>query len=169
MSNKSGNEASIYIRLDTYTYPVIFPTDKYGDEYKYNIPTTPLPDEEQETLETLISSDPLRRLEPEEVAILWKNRFHLLKRPEALPKFLLSARWNVLDDVVEVKKLMKVWEPIAPESAIELLDSYFADLDVRTYAVERLELLTDNQVMDFLLQLVQVCSSNQLLFVFDNG
>jgi len=31
-------------------------------------------------------------------------RFHCLRRPEALAKVLLSARWNLQEDVVEIRK-----------------------------------------------------------------
>ena len=39
---------------------------------------------------------------------------------------------------------------------MELLDANFADENVRAYTVSRLELLSDDQVVDYLVQLIQV-------------
>jgi len=108
-------------------------------------------------------------------------RRHCLRRPEALPKVLLAANWNNLEDVVEIRKypylfpfhfisvlkfffflnflikrLLKAWSDLRPEVALELLDANFAEEHVRAYAVSRLEMLTDDQVIDYLVQLVQV-------------
>jgi len=55
-----------------------------------------------------------------------------------------------------IKRLLKAWSDLRPEVALELLDANFAEEHVRAYAVSRLEMLTDDQVIDYLVQLVQV-------------
>lgn len=58
--------------------------------------------------------------------------------------------------VCEVHRLLKLWRPITMEVALELLDYHFADEKVRTLAVRRLEKLSNNELQNFLLQLIQV-------------
>ena len=53
-------------------------------------------------------------------------------------------------------RLLEVWTPISLEVALELLDYHFADDKVRSLAVHRLEKLTNEELMLFLLQLTQV-------------
>lgn len=57
----------------------------------------------------------------------------------------------------QVYMLLREWPLIPPEVALELLYCTFTDLTVRRFAVECLEEgLTDDQLSQFLLQLVQV-------------
>jgi phosphatidylinositol-4,5-bisphosphate 3-kinase len=156
VSLQNFDEASIYVRLDSFAHPVIFPTETYSDEYKTKaLVVEPIPESVRPTIETVLASDPLVQITPESARAVWKYRYNVMHRPEALPKVLLSARSEMLDEVQEVKKLLKAWAPMPPEAALELLDSNFADMDVRAYAVTRLELLADDRVLDYLLQLVQ--------------
>ena len=53
-------------------------------------------------------------------------------------------------------RLLKAWKPITLEVALELLDYHFADDRVRSLAVQRLEKLSNEELMVFLLQLTQV-------------
>lgn len=68
----------------------------------------------------------------------------------------MAAKYNTMENVAEIKKLLVAWAPMSPEASLELLDAMFDDTDVRKYAVSRMELFTDGQLLDFLLQLVQV-------------
>ncbi len=51
------------------------------------------------------------------------------------------------------------WRPITMEVALELLDYHFADEKVRTLAVTRLEKLANDELQNFLLQLIQVLTA----------
>ena len=53
-------------------------------------------------------------------------------------------------------RLLSRWTPLRPEVALELLDANFGDEHVRAYAVSRVELLNDSDLVDYLVQLVQV-------------
>ena len=64
--------------------------------------------------------------------------------------------WADLEQVCEVHRLLDVWRPITLDVALELLDYHFADEKVRSLAVRRLEKLANNELQNFLLQLVQV-------------
>ena len=54
-------------------------------------------------------------------------------------------------------RLLKVWRPITLEVSLELLDYHFADDKVRSLAVRQLETLTNDELLCYLLQLIQVC------------
>ena len=56
----------------------------------------------------------------------------------------------------EVHRLLKVWYPITLEVALELLDYHYADEEVRALAVKRIEKISNSELKNFLLQLVQV-------------
>lgn len=53
-------------------------------------------------------------------------------------------------------KLLNEWAVVSPVDALELLDSRYADVYVRRYAITQIEKLTNAQIEDYLLQLVQV-------------
>ena len=55
-------------------------------------------------------------------------------------------------------RLLKIWYPITMEVALELLDYHYADEEVRALAVKRIEKISNSELKNFLLQLVQVRS-----------
>ena len=55
-------------------------------------------------------------------------------------------------------RLLKLWYPITMEVALELLDYHYADEEVRALAVKRIEKISNSELKNFLLQLVQVRS-----------
>ncbi|KAI3637772.1 hypothetical protein MIR68_004421 [Amoeboaphelidium protococcarum] len=153
----SADDPSIFLRMDSFPCAVVYPQEKY--EFDYNLKALEidlLPNFVVDQLWKIIRYDPLTPLSVNDKALLWTNRYYCISIPEALPKIILSARWNYQDDCVEVKKLLKVWAPVSPVSALEMLDCYYGDSDVRSYAVSRLEELSDGQLQDYLMQLVQV-------------
>eukprot|EP01123_Difflugia_compressa_P003694 TRINITY_DN1496_c0_g1_i1.p1 TRINITY_DN1496_c0_g1~~TRINITY_DN1496_c0_g1_i1.p1 ORF type:complete len:482 (-),score=84.89 TRINITY_DN1496_c0_g1_i1:139-1584(-) len=58
--------------------------------------------------------------------------------------------------IQDMHQLINEWAEIQPTDALELLDARYVDSHVRKYAVQRLELLVNAKVEDYLLQLVQV-------------
>ena len=54
-----------------------------------------------------------------------------------------------------VEKLLLQWQPLDPEDTLELLTSKFTQPMVRQYAVERLSCSSDEDLLLYLLQLVQ--------------
>ena len=64
--------------------------------------------------------------------------------------------------------LLKDWPTVDIETALGLLDCSYADLGVRTFAVDCLEeILTDEQLSQYLLQLVQVRVTRKFLREID--
>ena len=110
----------------------------------------------QKELNGIIFTDPLTQLTEPQKELIWKFRSHCATIPEALPKVLRCVNWGDLDMVTETHKLLSIWRPITLEVALELLDYHFADEKVRSLAVKRLEMLSNDELQSFLLQLVQV-------------
>ncbi|KJE93282.1 phosphoinositide-3-kinase gamma catalytic subunit [Capsaspora owczarzaki ATCC 30864] len=157
MPNPAGNESgTLSIELDTFQHAIAFPHDLYMNEYKnLNMPM-PTDEHDHQRLEQIINSDPLFRLDSRDEKLVWMYRHYCMRRPEALPKFLLAVKWNRREHVQEAHKCLLAWAALSPEAALELLDANFADERVRAYAVSRLELLPNDELGDYLLQLVQV-------------
>jgi phosphatidylinositol-4,5-bisphosphate 3-kinase len=110
----------------------------------------------RERIMNIIKSDPLYKLSREEISLLWRAREFLTAYPTALPKFLQSVRWDDARSVDEAHRLLLLWRPPSPLMALELLQADFPDPTVRAYAVSRLEVLADEELHTFMLQLTQV-------------
>ncbi|XP_006892140.1 PREDICTED: phosphatidylinositol 4-phosphate 3-kinase C2 domain-containing subunit alpha [Elephantulus edwardii] len=131
--------------------------------------TTPQVDRsiiQQQNLETLDSDikgkllDILHRdssfgLSKEDKAFLWEKRYYCLNHPDCLPKILASApNWKWVN-LAKTYSLLQQWPPLHPLSALELLDSKFADQEVRSLAVTWIEAINDDELIDLLPQFVQ--------------
>jgi phosphatidylinositol-4,5-bisphosphate 3-kinase len=75
-----------------------------------------------------------------------------------LPIFLSSVSWERPLMVNEVYKVLENWAHMDPEEAISLLDAKFADERVREYAVSRVSLLADDELVVYMLQFTQALS-----------
>lgn len=51
--------------------------------------------------------------------------------------------------------MLKLWHPLPVEDALPLLDAIYADELVRLYAVERLSMLSDDDLALYMLELTQ--------------
>lgn len=118
--------------------------------------TVPKDSPEFKKAEALIKADPLYRLTREDKALLRKYRFNFQNNPAALSKCLNAIEWSTQNAAQEVAAMLKVWARPTPEQALGLLDSPYADLSIRKYAVGVLDELSDDKLTLFLLQLVQV-------------
>ena len=114
-------------------------------------------EEEERKLEELLSKDPLYNMSKAEKEFVWKYRHICLeKKGDKLPKVLQCCNWKEVESVQEAYNLLSYSPPMSPIASLELLDCKFKDANVRSYAVERLRELEDEQFSDYLLQLVQV-------------
>ena len=111
----------------------------------------------RDQLTLLTQRPPTEALTPDEKDMIWRFRYYLSKNQRALTKFLRSVDWRP-DNDVEVKQaieLMGQWEPIGVDDALEILSASFTNPSVRAYAVSRLETADDEDLILYLLQLVQ--------------
>lgn len=77
--------------------------------------------------------------------------------PNALPRFLLAVNWGKKVDREEAEKLMEGWAEFpAALDYLQLLDVQYASPIVRAFAVGKLNGMSDEQLSEVMLQLVQV-------------
>lgn len=107
-------------------------------------------------LEYLLGTDQLYPLGVTEKELLWRCRDAIADKPHALPKVLQAVDWTDRAGVAEMYRLLALWAPISPYQALMLLDAKFEDKRVRRHAAKVLGNLSDDELEDFLLQLVQV-------------
>ncbi|XP_053433247.1 phosphatidylinositol 4,5-bisphosphate 3-kinase catalytic subunit delta isoform isoform X4 [Nycticebus coucang] len=89
--------------------------------------------------------------------LVWKLRHEVQERfPEALARLLLVTKWNKHEDVAQMLYLLCSWPELPVLSALELLDFSFPDCHVGSFAIKSLRKLTDDELFQYLLQLVQV-------------
>lgn len=91
----------------------------------------------------------------EEQDHVWKFRFYLSNQKKALTKFLKCVNWTQSGEVRQALSMLEIWAPMDVEDALELLSPNFTHPAVRRYAISRLQQAPDEDLMLYLLQLVQ--------------
>ncbi|CAH0757899.1 unnamed protein product [Diatraea saccharalis] len=110
---------------------------------------------ERDQLAAIVASPPAKPLTAAEQDLLWKFRFYLSSHKRALTKFLECVNWNRPGEVRQALAMMKQWTPMDVEDALELLTPKFTHPAVRKYAISRLKQAPDEDLLLYLLQLVQ--------------
>lgn len=98
---------------------------------------------------------PTASLTSEEQDLVWKFRFYLSSHKKALTKFLKCINWETGSEVRQALSLLSQWVPMDVEDALELLSPTFKHPVVRRYAISRLKQAPDDDLVLYLLQLVQ--------------
>ncbi|XP_060571535.1 phosphatidylinositol 3-kinase catalytic subunit type 3-like [Ruditapes philippinarum] len=106
-------------------------------------------------LNTIVGYPPTKQMSSEEQDLVWKYRFYLSSQKKALTKFLKCVNWNQTQEVKQALELLSAWNPMDVEDALELLTPTFSHPVVRKYAVNRLRQADDEDLLLYLLQLVQ--------------
>lgn len=109
----------------------------------------------RDELNTIVSYGPTQELKAEEKDLVWKFRQHLTRDKRALTKFVKSVAWSDQSEARQAVQLLPKWTEIDVDDALELLGPTFDNSVVRAYAVERLRDADDDELLLYLLQLVQ--------------
>ncbi|XP_064607919.1 phosphatidylinositol 3-kinase catalytic subunit type 3-like [Liolophura sinensis] len=109
----------------------------------------------RDQLNTIMGYPPTKTLSSEEEDLVWKFRFYLSSQKKALTKFLKCVNWDLAQEVKQALDMLTVWSPMDVEDALELLSPMFTHPFVRKYAVTRLRQADDEDLLLYLLQLVQ--------------
>ncbi|KAI1116716.1 phosphatidylinositol 3 [Nemania sp. NC0429] len=109
----------------------------------------------RDELNMIMSYSPTHVLSPEEKDLVWKFRYHLTKDKRALTKFVKSVNWQDQSESRQAIQVLGKWTDIDVDDALELLGPTFDNRAVRAYAVDRLRKAGDNELLLYLLQLVQ--------------
>ncbi|XP_034540601.1 phosphatidylinositol 4-phosphate 3-kinase C2 domain-containing subunit alpha [Notolabrus celidotus] len=88
--------------------------------------------------------------------LLWDHRLHCRRdHPSSLPKVLASVPSWDWASIAHIHSLLHHWPTLPPVTALEMLESKFADTEVRNVAVSWIEKSSDDELADYLPQLVQ--------------
>ena len=109
----------------------------------------------RDELNTIMSYGPTQELNAEEKDLVWKFRHHLARDKRALTKFVKSVSWQDPGEAKQAVQLLPKWTEIDVDDALELLGPTFDNPAVRAYAVDRLRESDDDELLLYLLQLVQ--------------
>ncbi|KAF3088108.1 Phosphatidylinositol (PI) 3-kinase [Orbilia oligospora] len=109
----------------------------------------------RDQLNDILKYPPTHELNPDEKNLIWKFRYYLTRDKRALTKFLKSVVWADAREVKGVLELLPKWAEVDVDDSLELLGPAFTNPAVRTYAVARLKKADDNELVLYLLQLVQ--------------
>ncbi|KAH0616496.1 hypothetical protein JD844_027636 [Phrynosoma platyrhinos] len=154
------NSMAISIVLDKYCHPIALPKHKIAADPQGDRARAEMPNQLRKQLEEIIATDLLNPLTPEDKELLWHFRYESIKHPKAYPKLLSSVKWGQQEIVAETYQLLAkrdAWDYSTLDVGLpmQLLDCNFSDENVRAMAVQKLESLDDDDVLHYLLQLVQ--------------
>lgn len=109
----------------------------------------------RDELNNIMNYPPTHGLNGEEKDLVWKFRHHLTKDKRALTKFVKAVNWQDQSEARQSVQLLSKWTEIDVDDALELLGPNFDNPAVRAFAVERLGKSDDDELLLYLLQLVQ--------------
>ncbi|XP_042195638.1 phosphatidylinositol 4,5-bisphosphate 3-kinase catalytic subunit gamma isoform [Callorhinchus milii] len=146
------NSMAICIMLDTYSHPLVLPTGRTSRSSCIN--------QMSEDAELTSTMNIRCKKLPLPLTVSEKNlQFteQCSQYGNSLPNILSSVKWGKLEAVEEAHCLCEHWnsQQLDIAIALELLSISFADEKVRNLAVQRLEELDNNELLRYLLQLVQ--------------
>jgi hypothetical protein len=116
--------------------------------------------EEKIRIDKIISSVNQTTMLSNDMDFLYRFRYSLTENKKALIKFLYCLNWDDDNEINELPILLALWKersPIDVADALKLLskDKSFEHPIVREYAVDILRSASDEELLTFLLQLVQ--------------
>ncbi|XP_034074370.1 phosphatidylinositol 4,5-bisphosphate 3-kinase catalytic subunit gamma isoform [Gymnodraco acuticeps] len=168
-----ADSMAISFLLDRYSFPVVLPTSSLSPT-KSDVSSNEPSHSPQSTLsstdlsskngkpqkDSLTDTVTLRSRSPVTTTsrdCLKRFREESVRYASNLPHFLRNVDWMNRSVVEDVHWLLGNWDPSELDLtvALELLSMDFADMTVRRLAVQRLESLSNDDVLKYLLQLVQ--------------
>ncbi|XP_046964995.1 phosphatidylinositol 4,5-bisphosphate 3-kinase catalytic subunit delta isoform [Vanessa cardui] len=163
--------AALQVRFSNYDcqYPILFPKQEavkaYADQLENNSPDVMARlSEDFEKLRATAEKDPMYEMHEQEKKDIWASReYFRALAPELLPKLLSCVEWTERSEAARVARSLASWPMLRVESALELLDYAYADAAVRGFAVECLAKISDEDLLLYLLQLVQALKHESYL------
>uniref|UniRef100_A0A8V0Y2I6 Phosphatidylinositol 3-kinase catalytic subunit type 3 n=1 Tax=Gallus gallus TaxID=9031 RepID=A0A8V0Y2I6_CHICK len=143
------------VKSDDKEYGIVY-YEKDGDESSPVLTSSEIvkiPDPQMSMI--IVSYPPTKQLTYEEQDLVWKFRYYLTNQEKALTKFLKCVNWDLPQEAKQALELLGKWKPMDVEDSLELLSSHFTNPTVRRYAVARLQQADDEDLLMYLLQLVQ--------------
>ncbi|XP_071493247.1 phosphatidylinositol 4-phosphate 3-kinase C2 domain-containing subunit beta-like [Diadema antillarum] len=151
----SPTSAILQVDFSTFKHIVIFPPIEPKKAVIRPTSFTALEEREQYRLHGILKKDSLSPLREEDAVFLWNKRHFCTRISWALARVLQVAPswdWACLADIYA---LLEEWVPLDPLDALQLLHPRFADQHVRAKAVQWIQPTPDDELCDYLPQLVQ--------------
>uniref|UniRef100_H2YNJ6 Phosphatidylinositol 3-kinase catalytic subunit type 3 n=1 Tax=Ciona savignyi TaxID=51511 RepID=H2YNJ6_CIOSA len=123
----------------------------------------------RDQLMSIVSYPISKNLSEEDEDLVWKFRYYLMHQKKALTKFLRCVTWERPQERSVALQMLEKWAPIDVVDALELLSPRFQNPTVRTYAVKILSQTTDENLVLYLLQLVQALKYENFDKIKDDG
>lgn len=110
----------------------------------------------RDELNSIMTYSPTHVLSSEEKDLIWKYRYYLTREKKGLTKFVKAVNWLESSEAADATKMLKrFWTEVDVDDALELLGPTFDNPEVRKFAVGRLRKADDDELLLYLLQLVQ--------------
>ncbi|KAJ1888210.1 Phosphatidylinositol (PI) 3-kinase [Kickxella alabastrina] len=109
----------------------------------------------RDQLNSILRYPPGQELTDNEKNLVWKFRFYLSSNKRALTKFVKCVEWSDPIEAKQATTLLSEWAEVSIDDALELLSTDFTTRSVRSYAVSQLRKAKDDELIMYLLQLVQ--------------
>uniref|UniRef100_A0A7N6AR02 phosphatidylinositol-4,5-bisphosphate 3-kinase n=1 Tax=Anabas testudineus TaxID=64144 RepID=A0A7N6AR02_ANATE len=150
------NATALHIHFPEYSsHPIVFPP--FDKVRHFSVIARSCGHHHRNKLKEIMERDPLSQLCENEKDLIWTLRHDCRENfPQSLPKLLLSVKWSKHEDMAQLQALLQIWPKLCPRDALELLDFNYPDQYVREYAVGCLRDMSDEELLQYLLQLVQV-------------
>uniref|UniRef100_A0A3Q3K414 Uncharacterized protein n=1 Tax=Monopterus albus TaxID=43700 RepID=A0A3Q3K414_MONAL len=151
-----ADSMAISFLLDRYSFPVVLPNSSSLSERSDNSSSLHLKTHQSLSTHTVSLKSSSQDTSTNRAG-LKRFRKESLRYTSSLPHYLRSVNWMDHRVVEDVHWLLGNWNPedLDLTVALELLSMDFPDETVRRLAVQRLESLSNDDVLKYLLQLVQ--------------
>ena len=166
--NPNSESPKLEVEFEKGSHPIVFPSSqeirdfaefmaKLDRDSQKDGRNTPVATKlELAMLKDIKLRDPLSEISEQEKELMWRLRHECLTIPDILPRLLDAVKWHTREEVSQLYLLLTDWKAVSTQTSLELLDCKYADLTVRTRAVEWLDRsLSDEELGQYLLQLVQ--------------
>lgn len=167
----TDSSSALTLRFSNYgcQHPILFPikekVKEFSDELQKNSPDiVDRLSKDFEKLRLTAEKDPIYEMHEQDRKDIWASReYFRASAPELLPKLLLCVEWGMRAEAASVVTMLENWPTLRVESALELLDYAYADATVRSFAVKCLAQISDEDLLLYLLQLVQALKHESYL------
>uniref|UniRef100_A0A0N4ZB74 Phosphatidylinositol 3-kinase catalytic subunit type 3 n=1 Tax=Parastrongyloides trichosuri TaxID=131310 RepID=A0A0N4ZB74_PARTI len=147
-------ETILYIETETFEHEIMFESIESQSVIPKDFDSLPF-DQRELLTKIIINNQITYNLSVGEKELVWCRRHYLMEKPEALAIVLRSnVSWDSAH-MSQVLPLLQLWKPISPTIALELLMPYFANTEVRNYAVNVLRQASTELIYRMIPQLIQ--------------
>ena len=154
-TNYIQHHETVILKIDFQLYhtEVLFPQPMLAD-FSVVESNTKFTAKESKILGKILKKPP-NEITEEEKDLIWKNRFDLTKFENSLIYLLVSVPSWDSENITKVHAIINVWPALSAHEALEFLQADYPNKILRETAVKWLENLSDDELCDYLPELVQ--------------